>query len=410
MTAQMVKPHNDEKLGSVLSALERASGPLDYYAAKEVLSNSVGFHPDVHWSDGKRLVTQALAATDPKKTGRSRSTAALTDALRVAERAHLGSQPRPYVLATDLMIKPPPGLNFRRMSAARFWFGASHSPKYPRSEEFAIQAAAGYFPADLPPGSTAVRISVRARSERAAGFCALEALDLLLGVWNLLYGPGRLGFGDWIPLSSVRVGPFHTLHEPGGKRLQAHWWYQPNFKPPPRLPDLSEHWRRFSKAEGSIRRALTRRRDRAQLEEALRAYASALDAPDPESAFIKLWSVLESLTSGGARLSQDDIQRRTVFLSPSNDEFWGRELEFLRDRRNRLAHRLSSDDSVDPTISLQQLRAWVNALLRYHLFEAPRRCSFLEAAQLLHMPRDMKTLRRRRADYEWALSVRASRQ
>src|SRR5262249_33978596 len=130
-----------------------------------------------------------------------------------------------------------------------------------------------------------VKVTTSGRSVHEGVEKALDALNLLRGLWSLFatYGSWRITMGGTNPepLGAIHTGPVHSLHGPDGKPVDNVFWFDPDFTDDRPLFTGKGRWasieknRRFAMDQLAV---LEYRRD---LEGLLIRYAVALDQPNP---------------------------------------------------------------------------------------------------------------------------------
>ncbi len=251
-----------------------------------------------------------------------------------------------------------------------------------------------------------VRVKTAGRSIFDAADRALEALSLLSGLWNLLgtYGSWSISSGPQRrkPLGVIHVGPFHTLHTADGKPVDDLYWYE---------PDYAEHQEPFQPRRGwdgieKKRRWAMRRLRQSPYHRDLRRlivrYSAALSKPDPNVAFLQMWSILESITNTvGARY--EDTVHRATWVFP--DGGLARDvLQYLRCYRNQYVHAARSDDHRDQIAQL--IKSFIDPHLLCLLRNDLRLQSLEEYAACLSLPTSIDELKRRRERSARALYLR----
>jgi hypothetical protein len=248
------------------------------------------------------------------------------------------------------------------------------------------------------PGNTmrsyaGVRVSVSGRSHEEAKERALDALDLLRGIWNLginRYIGDRTSAGIRTSNNKLSLGPVHSLHHPDG-RLADGPWVEADFVRPIisyRMDRDSEYVKEF---EEWVREELGRIPYRRDLEAALRRYARALDRRDWDTSFVRLWGLLETLTG---RLGYEKLEKRALLMMPERDVPYHRQiLRHLSRYRNRNVH--AGHETAAVLTLLYQLKFYVERLLEFHLSADPSFGSVGEAARFLDPPRNRDALRER---------------
>jgi hypothetical protein len=256
------------------------------------------------------------------------------------------------------------------------------------------RARATYAVGELPERYTAVRISTRGRSEYEALEAALDAMDLLRGMWwNLRLGSlARMSGGRPEPVNRLVLGPVHTLHEPKGTLTEGLFWYESNYLGPVRVRTPRVPWGEVREFERTIRGQLSRCSYREKLEDLIRQYTRALDSRDWNGDFIRLWGALEQLTL--AETGQDAV-KRAIFLYNDRDRAFGRQaLKHLRIYRNRTVQAGRQETEEIETL-LYQLKRYVDDLLLFHIRSAGLFASFERAVQLLNQPPHTEVLQDR---------------
>lgn len=186
-----------------------------------------------------------------------------------------------------------------------------------------------------------VRISTAGRSEFEATEKAIHNVTLLRALWTLASGAGawRISFGASRkpnPMAVVHTGGLYTLHHPRGQLATQMLWFDAT--PPETSHVFSPRvgWPKIEQRRRQMSRMLRRHPFRAQVESVLVRYMSALDEADYDQAFLKLWSLLEFVTST-ERANYDQTEKRALW--PFVDRDLTREVfRAARARRNRYVH------------------------------------------------------------------------
>lgn len=247
---------------------------------------------------------------------------------------------------------------------------------------------------NLPIDYAATRIFVQARSNFEATEKALNALDLLRGIWNLYLnhsGVTRDSFGRLEPINQVVRGPISTLHEMGGQPITEVFWYESEYVEPLPCFDLQRRWRELHKFEHTIRRYLRKSPYRVAVEDAVRRYSRALDTREHNTSFLSLWGLLETLTNT-EKVSSDITVKRAAALWDQPD-FNKHLLNHLKAYRNRAVHAGYRTDEIETY--LHQLRRYVEGLLTFHIYNVQKFSSIEEAAEFLNLPSDLTVLQKR---------------
>lgn len=163
---------------------------------------------------------------------------------------------------------------------------------------------------EIPTDFLYVKINVEARSIIEAYHKAIDALDLLRGVWNLYFNLGvgrRESFGGTNPVNKIVLGPIHTLHKSNGELATEDFWYEPNYIKPLFSFPITNDYKKLKKYEKLVRDKIRNSNYSAEIESSILKYTRALDERNFNNAFLSLWSLLENLT--GSIASYDSTLR-----------------------------------------------------------------------------------------------------
>jgi hypothetical protein len=246
----------------------------------------------------------------------------LTAQINKWERACALRPTRKFVLATSLSARYFPLLTRTEVARHRITFGDRLPKRFHEEHEKAWERVRDLVFGELPqwgPSTqrySTVRVSVQARSDVEAVESALDALDLLRGIWNLYFNvssPARSSFGKRQPVNRLVLGPVYSLHEPSGKFATDRLWYPADYVGPLRPMLLKPFWKRLHEFEKLIRKYLPRSQYTEDIEVAIRRYTRTLDSRHWNTAFVELWSLLEHLTDTSTT-GYDKTIRRALFL------------------------------------------------------------------------------------------------
>jgi hypothetical protein len=299
---------------------------------------------------------------------------------------------RPYetfVLITSLSINYSDHIRRRTIANCRITINKRVPKQFVRKP--VLDRAPNFLHADLPTQYSAVQVSVQARSEFEAQEKALDALDLLRGIWNLClnqWGYTRSSGFKREPISQVLVGPLHTLHKVNGELATTTFWFDPEYIGPVKCIDLGNHGKLLQAEEQKIRRSLAKNPFKEEVEAAIRRYAKAMDTRDRNASFLELWGILETLTATSFDRYEVTI-KRTSFLWDQK-ELNKQVLNHLRHYRNRLAHVGERSPEID--MYLRPLRRYVHGLLVFHIYNVFRFSSIKDAAEFLDLPSDLTNI------------------
>jgi hypothetical protein len=388
-----------------------ASGEVTFTAgrwfedATLAVESGTEFLSDIPQADQRVIVNKAMVeAPDPL------TPSSLIGEINRRAEAFLRKPPRPYVLVTSISARYFAELSRSEVSGRRMYFRQDLPPHLRASHKQARDRSTRKLLGPLPKSElpsqryTAVWIHTRGRSHWEAVIRALDALDLLRGIWNFaLRKWSRTTGGARRPVNQLLLGPVHSLHDPDGSLAPMLDWHESAeyieseyIKPVYSSRELSQRWTEVKKREEDIRQWLARSAYAARLEDALRRYTRALDSFDWGASFLRLWGLLETLTGTQPHESHDLTVKRATFLYEDQErEFHVQVLNHLRHYRNRSVHGGESSETIEAY--LYQLKRYVEELLLFHL-DPPNYCRFktiAQAAAFLDLPPDPADLRRK---------------
>jgi hypothetical protein len=193
------------------------------------------------------------------------------------------------------------------------------------------------------------------------------------------------------PVNRVILGPVHSLHHPDGSLASEDDWYEHDYvEPIPR--DMShQRWKRAEYEDGEIQKMLAASAYRTEIEGFLRRYTRALDTREWESAFVRLWGLLEEMTGTRDTDSHDVTVRRAVFHYHAQDrDLHEQVLTHLKNYRHGTVHAGEASELIETY--LYQLKRYVEGLIEFHLKSHPASNpgfgSFDEAVRFLSQPPD----------------------
>lgn len=236
---------------------------------------------------------------------------------------------------------------------------------------------------ETPTSYCSLVVSAKAKSPAAAVHKALRAVDLQRALWCLMTNPQmEISFGSFSvnPINIVRLGGYHTLHLPDGSPASEGMWFEPAFVPT-KVAEFSKPAVIQKNTQWAFRR-LRMSSYSEQLVSALIRYVRAFDESDANTAFIRLWSALESLVSPGVA-DYEKLVRRCAFLFQEG-AFHRQMLEHLREYRNGTVH--SGELSDRARTLCFQLQLYFSALVWFHLRNASFFDSLDEANRFLDSP------------------------
>jgi hypothetical protein len=240
-----------------------------------------------------------------------------------------------------------------------------------------------------------IRVRTSGQSIQEAAHRALGSLAYLRGLWNL-----AITYGSWSmslrsrkekPLGLIQVGPIHTLHHMDGSPVDDVYWYETQFHEEHDLYSPKQGWSKIEKTRKWAMRRIRKLLYGNELRDLIIRYAGALGSADWDSAFLQMWSILESLTATVGTGYEKTVRRAS--WPYSNRKRVEELVEYLRRCRNQYVHAARRND--DSQNVAQLLKSIVDqhliSLLHNH-FEV---CSLEEYGACLEFPRAVDKLQQR---------------
>jgi hypothetical protein len=189
-----------------------------------------------------------------------------------------------YVLVTALTYQPSSPMKGIRMGDTVILFERTlHSRFQAARMKLASEARLSLsIPATTTVPAASARVHVWARTSNEAADKAIDAVDLVRGIWNWSLNrqrPMRWSTGKRSPVNRLLLGPIHTLHRMSGALATQSWWYEPEWYVDPfgggvfPEEDIEQMYAFF----GKTRRRLARCSYRDAIEQAILRYTRALD-------------------------------------------------------------------------------------------------------------------------------------
>ena len=164
---------------------------------------------------------------------------------------------------------------------------------------------------------------------------------------------------------------------------------------------LQNRWKRAEREDGEIWKLLARSAYRGEIEGFLRRYTRALDTREWESAFIRLWGLLEGMT--GTEPTDDHVVtvQRAVFHYPAQErDLHEQVLKHLKNYRHASVHADEAAEAIETY--LYELKRYVEDLLKFHLESHPASDpgfgNFEEAVRFLSQRADPAAAQRKISD------------
>jgi hypothetical protein len=280
--------------------------------------------------------------------------------------------------------------NISSLGATIFCLARPFPMLYKARDDLIMRLHTGIPPA--PHSYTRVIVSIKAKSHDAAFAKAMRALDLQRALWCLMGNPRmQITFGapSLKPINVVRLGGHHTLHKPDGKPVRDGIWFEPGYVEAVAFaPENAALIRKNARlATGRMRQS----QHGDQIASALIRYVRAFDEVDANSAFLRLWTAVESLTTPNVA-DYEKLVRRCAFLF-QDGVFHRQMLEHLREYRNGSVH--AGEYSDRARTLCYQLQLYFNALVWFHIRNAMFFDSLDEANAFLDTPPNKAIVARR---------------
>jgi hypothetical protein len=247
-------------------------------------------------------------------------------------------------------------------------------------------------------GYRLLKITTSGRSIFQAVGAALEALHLLRGLWSLFATYGSWSFSLGGPerkrLGVIHTGPVHTLHLPDGTAAEdSLYWYEAEYTEDQPLFKHKD-WAKIETQRRWAMRRLACLEHRKSVEDLLVRYAIALDQPNADIAFLKMWGILEKITNTVGAKYDETIKRVIWIYSKSSRGLAKDVLESLRNQRNQYVHSGTSATESDQVAYL--VKSFVDPHLARLLSNRVGVRSLEEYGEYLAMPTDVSALQQQR--------------
>ncbi|HUW82030.1 MAG TPA: hypothetical protein VMZ31_04430 [Phycisphaerae bacterium] len=351
---------------------------------------------ELNETDSWAIIWSAIRSVVQKSGGQSPiRLRAFIEKANASAASHFRTRPKEYVLVTSLSVKSFPATRLKVKNCEIVPL-KRRGRRYPYPGVLRLQSRRTAFGRHVDTTEYQfVRVRTAERTIHEAAQRALEALDLLRGLWTLLatYGTWGMHWGspEQKPLGVIHIGPVHTLHFPDGRLVGNTYWYQPHFAEDRKLFEPKKGWADIERYRRWATRRLHRLPFQQDIEDLIIRYVNALDHANLDVAFLQMWSILEKLTNTvGA--NYDETIRRAVWRF-TDRRLAGEMLESLRLRRNQYVHAAKSPEDRE------QITYMVKDLVDPHLHDLIRNDfrveSLEEYAACLALPTDIKTLEKR---------------
>jgi hypothetical protein len=352
-----------------------------------ILCNILQIHSEIPEGEKKKILLQAINASAKTATINRANIERELNPLIIT---FLKKPFQKFVLYTSISLERFSGLKNVKIGDVTIRFDDRALNKFKKGAQQQLKNARHLLHFDPPKNYLPIRASILSRSPLAAFNNALDAIYLLRGIWNLALNQERwrVSFGLLKPLNAIVLGPIHTIHQMSGEVASDLWWYDPEYIKPVMLYDIAKNLPAVYQFEKRIRNSLRQLKYRDTIEWAFREYARALYHRNWHTAFLALWPVLEVLTNSGGDNYKVTIRRASfIFKEP---DLHREILNHLRESRNAFVHSNKNSDDIEQLT--QQLKRYIEALLRFHLNIGRSFVSIKEATEFLDLPIDIINL------------------
>lgn len=370
-----------------------------YYDYAVVLNSMVSLNKEIPPLEKRRIISQAIFQAGAK--GKITAERLLSE-MRSFESKYLRRPLQKYNLVTSISVNRVCKLKRKKVYGCTISFCPFLPKVYGEGISEIIDHARHSITGEIPTNYMYVKVSVSAKSHDEAANKALDALDLMRGIWNFFENRKqdmRISSGKRNPVNKYILGPLHTLHKPNGKLATKIWWYDLEYVYQIRPYDPSRAIEKLYKFESSVRKLIQKSKYSSDINTAILRYTRALDLTNWEDVFLRLWSVLEHLTGTSPNDSYKVTVRRAAFVF-GGEKYARQVLTYLKDYRNRVVH--SGSENYDIEAYMYQLKRFVEALMGFHLGSKYGFKSLADASRVLDLPCDRQELRNKRKTLAYA--------
>jgi len=238
--------------------------------------------------------------------------------------------------------------------------------------------------------------TTHARNEANAADKIFGATEILHAIYNLALRPWNIMGSEQRPEATLLMGPYHFLYREGKPLHHKSTWYNQNFRDEHWNPTSSESRKVIASAK-SIRRALSKLEEhplKKPLSSCLLMMNDGMEAADMSRRTLRYWTALERLfQSDDETVPYDKLIRRSTYLDDPADLARAK-LNRLRRIRNSYVHMGVTDNEHHQLT--QYLADHVKAHLFYLLFNGDDFANHGEFIEMVDLPSDPSSLRRRR--------------
>ncbi|MDD2901195.1 MAG: hypothetical protein PHU44_02030 [Syntrophales bacterium] len=356
-----------------------------------VLSSMLSFDSNIPELEKRRIVNKALFNVGGKAKITPQTLLQEMDRLG---RNYLGIVPKKFVLITSLSISNLIKLKRQVINNCVITFSNDISHVFHKEIGKIKEGATNFIDGEFPKNYLFVKISVEAKSYSEAFDRAINAIDIFRGIWNYFYNRKsyRMSFGQRKPVNRIVPGPLHTLHFPNGKLVTEKWWYETDYRGPLEAFDPSKEIINLYKFQENMKKKLKKSPFRAFLEAAIVRYTRALDLKDWDNAFLRLWSILETITCTGMNDTHKITVNRASFLYEDR-EYAKQILIHLKEYRNRAIHEESGNQDIETF--MYQIKNFVEATLEFLIINKFKLNNLNEVKQFMNLENNETMLKKR---------------
>jgi hypothetical protein len=365
---------------------------------------------ELNETDSWQIISKAIDALVKKSPGNSINHKDLLFQADKIAATYFRANPAKYILISSLSVTELPAKTIKVNNCLISALG-NRGSKYPLPKILSLRLQSSTFPFHIESSKyKLVKVSTVGRSEYEAIEKALNALNILRGIWSLFATKGAWSINSGVtirkPLGIFYTGPFHTLHHPNGKPVNENmYWYDPDFTEDQIIFQDIERLKQIDKKRKWAMRKLMHLEYRKELESLLIRYVEALDQPNTDIAFLQMWSILEKITNTVGS-NYDETIKRTTWLYTGEDCLLAKNvLESLRYRRNHYVHSGKTDNQES-----DQIAYLIKSFIDPHLFRLIANKinvrSIEEYGDFLSLPTDIATLKKNKKMIGKALRVK----
>jgi len=252
-----------------------------------------------------------------------------------------------------------------------------------------------------------VKVRTIGRSKHEAVHNAMKSVNLLRGLWSLFatYRSWSVTYSNTPqrkPIGVIHTGPIHTLHLPNGALAENDlYWYEPAYTEDQPIFRPADGWQELDKNRRRATRQLSTLKYGGDLEGILIRYVDALDQPDHNIAFLKMWGILERITNSLGTNYDETINRAVWIYSRDNRQLAKDLLQSLRYRRNQYVH--SGDSCTESDQVAYMIKFYLDPHLLNLISNPFNVASIEEYGELLSLPTEIDILDNRKAKLSQAL-------